>query len=72
MYGESNYLAELEKVKTLDELDALEQKRHAAQYRAKYGDLGSVLPLLAYGMDQVRQAARDGNDSELEFHIEFF
>lgn len=72
MCDESRYMKELEKVKSLDELEALERARHRQEYRAQYGDLGlSVLPLLQYGIEQVRRTAQEGNDSELELHIEF-
>lgn len=67
-----DYLRDLEKVKTLDELDALERRRYLGQYRAQFGDdVGSILQLLAFGIDETKRAAREGTDAELELHIDF-
>jgi hypothetical protein len=67
-----SYLTDLEKVKTVEELEALQQKQYAKKYNAQFhDDLGSVLQLLAFGIDEARHAASEGYDAEVELRIDF-
>lgn len=67
-----SYLTELEKVKSEEELDRLIQHYITLKYKGQVtDDIGTVTGMFAFGVDEVKRAASEGFDAEVELRIDF-
>jgi hypothetical protein len=66
------YLQDLEKVTSEEELDQLIQKQATQHLRVPVtNDMGSIMSIMAFGIDETKQAAHEGLDAEIEIRIDF-
>lgn len=66
------YLTDLENVKTEKELDQLIQHYITLKYKGQVtDDVGTLTEMFAFGVDEVKRAASEGYDSEVEIRIDF-
>ena len=66
------YLQDLEKVTSEEELDQLIQKQATQHLRVPVtNDMGSIMSIMAFGIDETKRAATEGLDAEIEIRIDF-